>query len=102
MGFSESSDSGRSQGAATAAVAALFLASAYSGYGKTKDCRNAKDELMLRLTRHQPGYLPGYAPATSYPLVPYDPWLTPPPGAFSKPGPPPAPPIPPAPQGPSP
>jgi hypothetical protein len=79
MSFANSSSAGSStEGVMAASVSALFLASSYSGYGKAQECRDAKDELMLRLTRQSAGYGAGFQPA------PYDPWLTPPPGAFGK------------------
>jgi hypothetical protein len=73
-----------------AAVAAVFGASAYSGYGKTSECREATADLQARMARLQmqnsmgfgagpPGSPPFQAPS------PHDPWLTPPTGVFSKP-----------------
>jgi len=91
--LSNSSSSSSAGGLTTGVAAALFLASSYSGYGKTKECREAKDELILRVTR-QPA---GYAPGATFQPVPYDPWLTPHPGAFGKARPPQVPPAQPTP-----
>jgi hypothetical protein len=83
--FSSSSSDVKSMAAVAAGEAVLFIASAVYGYGKTSDCREAKDELMKRLYRQQmgPGFGPGpgYAP---YPPQP-DPWATPPSGDFDSP-----------------
>jgi hypothetical protein len=75
---------GESLAISMVAASALFLASAYSGYTDSRHCREAKEDLMFRLTRQ-----PMYAPVpTPYLLPPYDPWLTPHPGVFGKPRPP--------------
>jgi hypothetical protein len=84
-----------------AAAAALMTASAVYGYGKTSSCREATDELQLRLIRMQP--TPGanpwqqgpnpYQPPSPYQPVPYqppppvDPWLVPPTQSFGAPAP---------------
>lgn len=79
----------RSSGANTAAAVAageavIFGASAVSGYQKTSSCREAKAELLQRLYRlpSGPGMSPGFSPGLP-PAQPYDPWLSPRPGAFS-------------------
>ena len=79
------------EAAVAAGEAALFAASAIYGYGKTSSCREAKAELMQRLPRGPvPG--PGFGPGPmGRPPVPYDPWVSPPPGAFAAPPPPPPP-----------
>jgi hypothetical protein len=90
--------------AAAAATAVLFTASAFSGYGKVSECREATDELQLRLIRMQPA--PGAVPPGAGPWQPqgasqYDPWVTRPAqpfGAPPAPPPPTAPPSPPTPQ----
>ncbi|HEY2728493.1 MAG TPA: hypothetical protein VGK52_01055 [Polyangia bacterium] len=72
--------------------AALFAASAASGYKNTSACRDATGELMTRL--YPPGGAPpnGFAPyaPTAQPYAPtaqpYDPWTAPPPAAASPPG----------------
>jgi hypothetical protein len=68
-------------------VAALFAASGISGFSKTSACREAKDQLMLRMQR-QSGYgAPGFAPPSPPPGYgapvppPYDPWTATPPAA---------------------
>jgi hypothetical protein len=66
-----------------AASAALFAASAASGYRHTAECREATAELMNRLYLNQPGqgYAPNpYAPALPGLPQPYDPWTAQPPG----------------------
>ena len=66
-------------------AAVLFAASAASGYGKASDCREATDELQVRLSRMQPapGFGPGpQGPYPYQPPPPYDPWVTPRPGSF--------------------
>jgi hypothetical protein len=99
-----SADSNDSSSKATAALvpaaaAALMTASAVYGYGKTSSCREATDELQLRLMRMQP--VPGanpwqqgpnpYQPPSPYQPVPYqppvDPWLVPPTQSFGAPAP---------------
>lgn len=81
--------SDRTGGANTAAIvaaaeSAIFIASAWYGYDKTSDCREAKDELMQRLYRPQGGA--GFGPGGVAPYqTPYDPWVAPPPGSFSRP-----------------
>jgi hypothetical protein len=85
-----------SMNTATVAVAvgeaALFAASAIYGFGKTSACREANVEMMARLpvgpTAPPSGFAPGYA---AQPQVPYDPWVSPPPGAFAAPPQPPPP-----------
>ena len=71
--------------AVAAAEAALFTASAISGYGKTSDCREATDELQVRLSRMPPapGFYSGPQGAFPHqPPPPYDPWISPRPGSF--------------------
>ena len=76
-------------GIGSLAAAALFAASAVSGYGKVSDCREATEELQLRLMRMQPG--PGAGPWQPPGLSPYppskpqDPWVTPPAQPFGTP-----------------
>lgn len=66
--------------AVAAAEAAVFVASAIAGYGRTSDCREATDALQVRLSRMQlqaaPGFGPGQGPSP-YQASPYDPWVTP-------------------------
>jgi hypothetical protein len=67
-------------------MAALFIASAVSGYEKTSSCRDAKDNLMKRLYLQPAGT--GFGPESGFaPKQPpsYDPWLSPKPGAFTRP-----------------
>ena len=76
-----------------AGLAVLFAASAVSGYGKASDCREATEELQVRLIRMQqqaaPGFGPGPQSASPYqPPSPYDPWVTSPAGAPPPPPPP--------------
>jgi hypothetical protein len=69
-------------------VAALFIASAVSGYSKTSECREATSELQTRMTRLQLQNSMGFGagPPGAAPLPPArDPWLAPPTGIFSKP-----------------
>jgi len=69
-------------------VAALFIASAVSGYSKTSECREATSELQVRMTRLQLQNSMGFGPPGSAvsPLPPArDPWLAPPTGIFGKP-----------------
>jgi hypothetical protein len=66
-------------------AAVLFAASAVSGYGKASACREATEELQVRLTRMQP--TPGFGPGPQgrypyQPPAPYDPWVSPRPGSF--------------------
>jgi hypothetical protein len=64
--------------------AALFAASAVSGYKDTSACREATSELMTRLyppNAPSGGFAP-YAPMAQ----PYDPWTAPPPAAAPPPG----------------
>jgi len=85
---------------AAGGMAALFVASAVSGYGKASACRDATEELQVRLTRMQPGPGFGYGPqgmAPYQPPAPYDPWVAPRPGNLG--APPSAPPPPPPPPG---
>jgi hypothetical protein len=73
-------------GAVIAGMAALFIASAVSGYEKTSSCRDAKDDLMKRLYL-QPGGS-GFGPESGFApkqQPSYDPWLAPRPGAFTRP-----------------
>jgi hypothetical protein len=76
----------RTEAAIAAGEAALFIASAIYGYDKASSCREAKDELMQRLYRQPagPGFGPGLGGAP-YQQPPYDPWVSPPPGAFARP-----------------
>ena len=99
-GSSSNSDM-QTLGIIAAAEAALWTASAVYGYGKTSACREATDELQLRLMRMQPA--PGanpwqqgpnpYQPSSPYQPVPYqppppvDPWLVPPTQSFGAPAP---------------
>jgi len=69
------------------ALAAVVGASAIYGYQKSSTCREAKEQLMVRL-----GNGPGFAPHPAAP--PVDPWLTPPPSSFAAPPPAVAPPAP--------
>ncbi|GEM_PF-1876933 len=96
---SNSTAGGTPAAVAVGAVAALFVASAVSGYGKASACREATDELQVRLTRMQPtpGFGFGQPGVPPYqPPTPYDPWVTPPAGNLgaSPPAPPPPPPPP--------
>lgn len=64
------------------ALALLFGVSAVSGYGKASECREATEELQLRLIRMQPQAAPGFGPGQQGPSPyqpgsPYDPWVTP-------------------------
>jgi hypothetical protein len=72
----------------SAGMAALFAASAYSGYGKTSECREATSELQARMARLQlqnsMGFGAGPPGAASLPPA-RDPWLAPPTGIFAKP-----------------
>jgi hypothetical protein len=61
------------------AAAAVLLASGIYGYQKTSSCREAKEQLMVRL-----GNGARFAPV---PTRPGDPWLEPPPSSFSAPPP---------------
>ena len=92
VGVIDGSGSG-SNTTATVAVAvgeaALFAASAIYGFNKTSACRDASAELLGRLPP-TPGYAPAYAPGYPPPQPAYDPWLSPPPGAFAAPPQPPA------------
>jgi hypothetical protein len=99
----ETNDSSSKASAALvpAAAAALMTASAFYGYGKTSSCREATDELQMRLMRMQtaPGANPWqqgpnpYQPPSPYQPVPYqppppvDPWLVPPTQSFGSPAP---------------
>ncbi len=58
-------------GVVAGGVAALFVASAISGFRDASECREATEELELRLTRMHMGLPPGTPPAS------YDPWLRP-------------------------
>jgi hypothetical protein len=87
-----SSSNDRSDTILAGATAILFVASAVYGYQKTSSCREAKEQLMLRMG-NGPGFAPGPAPP------PVDPWLNPPPSSFG--APPPAPPSAPTPTGPA-
>ena len=100
MGGGSSATAGGSLALGGAAV--LFAASAVSGYGKASACREATEELQVRLTRMQlqaaPGFGFGQQGLSPYqPPAPYDPWVTPPPRSFG--APPSAPPPPAAPPG---
>lgn len=66
-------------GAAAAGVAALMLASAVSGYHDVSECREATQELQMRLMRMQPGpaWYPGPSPDPAAPAPAYDPWVRP-------------------------
>jgi hypothetical protein len=86
---SRSDQNAKISGAAVSAgMAALFAASAYSGYGKTSECREATSELQARMARLQLQSQKGFGggPPGAAPLPPArDPWLAPPTGIFSKP-----------------
>jgi hypothetical protein len=72
----------------SAGMAALFAASAYSGYGKTSECREATSELQARMSRLQLQSSMGFGggPPGAAQLPPArDPWLAPPTGIFGKP-----------------
>ena len=87
---SGSSTSGTEVALIAGGAAVLFAASAVSGYGKASECREATEELQVRLTRMQPatGFGPGpQGPYPYQPPAPYDPWVTPPPGSFAAPPP---------------
>lgn len=62
-------------GVVTGGLAALFVASAVSGYNDASECRAATEELQLRLMRSYPG--PGLAPTPEGPPPAYDPWVHP-------------------------
>jgi hypothetical protein len=66
---SDSGSGSTSTGVASAAFAALFVASAFSGFSNTSECREATEELQLRLSRMRYGYPPAPPPPVS------DPWL---------------------------
>src|SRR5262245_34321011 len=80
------SDNNKSDAILAGAAGAVLVASAIYGYQKTSSCREAKEQLMVRLGS-QPRFAPTPAPA------PVDPWLNPPPSSFAAPpsGAPPAP-----------
>jgi hypothetical protein len=64
--------------------AALFAASAATGYKNASACRDATGELMTRLYQpNAPGFAPpgGFAPYAPPAPQPYDPWTAPPPVA---------------------
>jgi hypothetical protein len=95
VGFASlaSRQSGSSTGGTEVALiaggaAVLFAASAVSGYGKASACREATEELQVRLTRMQPapGFGFGQQGVPPYqPPAPYDPWVTPPPHSVGAP-----------------
>jgi hypothetical protein len=62
------------------AAGLVLVASGIYGYQKTSSCREAKEQLMVRL-----GNGPGFAPHPEAP--PVDPWLNPPPSSFGAPPP---------------
>lgn len=62
-------------GAVTGGLAALFIASAVSGYSDASQCREATEDLQLRLIRMHSG--PGFAPSSDGPPPNYDPWQRP-------------------------
>lgn len=67
----ESNQAAIGSGVVAGGVAALFVASAISGFRDASECREATEELQVRLTRmHQ-----GFSPST--PSASYDPWLRP-------------------------
>jgi hypothetical protein len=70
-----SSNDSTASGAAAGGLAALFIASAISGYYDTSECREATEALQLRLMRMYPG--PGVAPTPYSPPPINDPWLHP-------------------------
>ena len=85
------SSNDRSDAILAGGAAVLFVASAVYGYQKTNSCREAKEQLMLRIGNgNRPGFAPPQAP-------PADPWLNPPPSTFGAPPPAPAPQSPPGP-----
>jgi hypothetical protein len=74
----------------SAGVAALLGTSAYSGYSKTSECREATSELQARMARLQLQSSMGFGagpPGAAPSLLPpaRDPWLSPPTGIFGKP-----------------
>jgi hypothetical protein len=71
-------------------LAALFIVSAVSGYGKASECRDAVADLQARAARMQLQNSMGYGAGppgspTFQPPSQRDPWLTSPTGIFSKP-----------------
>jgi hypothetical protein len=85
FGINSSRESGSAAGGTTVAIAAgglaaLFVASAVSGYSNASACREATEELQVRLTRMQPTPGFGFGPqglSPYQPPSPYDPWVTP-------------------------
>jgi hypothetical protein len=84
---------------AAGVFAAAFATSAFVGYSRTSDCREATADLMKRLYQGAPGQgFSPYAPGPYPPPPAYDPWTAPAPGAgFAPPGPAPVQPVPGAP-----
>jgi hypothetical protein len=74
----------KTQAALAVGVAALFISSAVYGYEKASSCRDARDDLLKRLYRQPAGPGFGAEPGLS-PYQPYDPWVSPKPGAFTRP-----------------
>jgi hypothetical protein len=62
-------------GAVAGGLAALFIASAVSGYHDASECREATEALQMRLMRMMPS--PGNSPTPYAPGPNYDPWLHP-------------------------
>jgi len=73
-------DNNKSDAILAGAAAAVLVASGIYGYQKTSSCREAKEQLMVRL-----GNGPGFAPRPAAP--PVDPWLNSPPSSFAAPPP---------------
>jgi hypothetical protein len=76
---SSSYSNDRSDALLAGALAVVAVSSAVYGYHRTSSCREAKEQLMLRLGN---GSKLGPVPAK-----PYDPWVDPPPSVFSAPQP---------------
>ena len=95
LGAMSTRGSGSTAGSTAGAIAggglaALFIASAVSGYGRASECRDAVADLQARAARMQLQNSMGFgarAPgAAASPLPPArDPWLAPPTGIFGKP-----------------